>query len=177
MGIGGEKMFKYTICFIKMGSKLLMLNRNKRPTMGLWNGVGGKIENTESPKDSIIREIYEETGLQIDNVIYKGVVSWDDEATDGGMYAFLAEIQDFPNYKTPKVTDEGILEWKEISWIINPDNRGVPAHVPHFLPYLLQETTIYKHECTFENGKLIKCKSIPLELDTYSHSHETIVRV
>lgn len=155
-------MFKYTICFIKMGTKILMLNRNKPPVMGLWHGVGGKIENGESPEEGIIREIYEETNIQIAKVEYRGIVSWDDEDINGGMYAFVAEISEQLEYSTPKVTDEGVLEWKEISWILDSNNRGIPPHVRHFLPYMLNEKTFLKHECTFKNGELIGYKAIPI---------------
>lgn len=44
-------MYKYTLCFIKKGCQLLMLNRDSAPTKGLWNGVGGKIEANESPTE------------------------------------------------------------------------------------------------------------------------------
>ncbi len=40
---GKKRMYKYTICFIRKGNKILLLNRNKKPNMGMWNGVGGKI--------------------------------------------------------------------------------------------------------------------------------------
>lgn len=37
-------MFKHTTCLIKNNDSFLLLNRNKQPSMGVWNGVGGKIE-------------------------------------------------------------------------------------------------------------------------------------
>lgn len=36
------KMFKYTVCFVKKNNEILMLNREKAPIMGVWNGVGAK---------------------------------------------------------------------------------------------------------------------------------------
>jgi 8-oxo-dGTP diphosphatase len=62
------KMLKYTICFIKRKDEILLLNRNKKPNMGLWNGVGGKIETGETPFEGIIRETWEETGLLLKEV-------------------------------------------------------------------------------------------------------------
>jgi len=44
-----------------------MLNREYAPTQGLWNGVGGKIEGEESPLECVIREVKEETGIEINN--------------------------------------------------------------------------------------------------------------
>lgn len=59
------KMFKYTVCFVKKNNELLMLNREKEkaPIMGVWNGVGGKIEKGETPDMGAQREVFEETGI------------------------------------------------------------------------------------------------------------------
>lgn len=35
-------MFNQTLCFIRKDDEILMLNRQKAPLQGLWNGVGGK---------------------------------------------------------------------------------------------------------------------------------------
>jgi 8-oxo-dGTP diphosphatase len=48
-----------------------MLNREKSPLLGLWNGVGGKIEQGETAKVSVLREIEEETELILDDVVFK----------------------------------------------------------------------------------------------------------
>ncbi|MCT6809298.1 MAG: NUDIX domain-containing protein, partial [Staphylococcus epidermidis] len=69
-------MLNYTICFIKKDKEILLLNRNKKPNMGMWNGVGGKIEGSESHLESIIRETYEETGIILNNPLYVGNVVW-----------------------------------------------------------------------------------------------------
>ena len=65
---------KYTLCFIKRDNEFLMLNRIKAPNMGLWNGVGGKLELNEDKFQGIKREITEETGLLINDVNYHGEV-------------------------------------------------------------------------------------------------------
>ena len=41
-------MYKYTLGFIIKNNEVLLLNRNKSPWMGAWNGVGGKIETGET---------------------------------------------------------------------------------------------------------------------------------
>lgn len=70
---GNDRMYKYTICFIRKSDKILLLNRNKKPNMGMWNGVGGKIEENETPYEGIIRETFEETGIELSSVTYKGM--------------------------------------------------------------------------------------------------------
>ena len=42
--------------------------------MGMWNGVGGKIEDNETPYEGIIRETFEETGIELSSVMYKGLL-------------------------------------------------------------------------------------------------------
>ena len=53
--------------------KILLLQRNK-PTFISWDLPGGLVENGEIPKQALIREVKEETGLSID--IVKKSKSW-----------------------------------------------------------------------------------------------------
>jgi len=39
---------------------------------GKWNGLGGKFEARETPEDSVIREVLEESGLSIQILKYWG---------------------------------------------------------------------------------------------------------
>lgn len=58
---GGDSFAGTTpICFIKQGEKILILNRNFPEWMGVWNGVGGKINDNETPLECILREVREE---------------------------------------------------------------------------------------------------------------------
>jgi 8-oxo-dGTP diphosphatase len=131
-------MLKYTIAFIKRGNEILLLNRESPSWMGSWNGVGGKLEKDETPRDCILREIREETGIVLQEITYKGNVTWDvDQQYYNGMYAFVAEIPETYDYITPIKTDEGILDWKKIDWILHPENTGV-ANLHYFLSDMLQ---------------------------------------
>ncbi|QIW18167.2 NUDIX hydrolase [Bacillus thuringiensis] len=155
---GNGRMYKYTICFIRKGNEILLLNRNKKPNMGMWNGVGGKIKENETPYEGIIRETLEETGIELPSVTYKGNVifkdkdeSWDSE----GMYVFLADLPDGVHMDTPLSTAEGLLQWKEIDWILNCDNRGVVSNLPKYLPIVLTEENKLEHIFTYDNGNII----------------------
>lgn len=161
-------MLKYTICFIKQKNKILLLNREKPSWMGSWNGVGGKLEKGETPTQCIMREVFEETNIKLDNVKYKGVVTWkDDGIMNGGMYAFTANVSDDFLYKTPVKVREGILDWKDISWILNPDNTGVALNVPMYLSKMLKDDNMYEHVCEFKDDILLDVKSIPLRIGAY----------
>jgi len=151
-------MHKYTLGFIRRGNHILLINREKSPWKGAWNGVGGKIDNNETPLMCIKREIEEETGIiiSLEHIIDKGILTWNTFNASGlGLYMFLIELPaDYP-YDTPKKISEGILDWKEIEWINDFDNEGVAHNIPYFLPTVLNENKRYHYHCTFEGKQLI----------------------
>ncbi|CEH30791.1 DNA mismatch repair protein MutT [Aneurinibacillus migulanus] len=157
-------MFEYTICFIRKGEKILMLNRDFPEWMGVWNGVGGKIDANETPLECILREVREETGINLENIEYKGNVTWTDGSTYfGSMYVFIAELLESYQYNTPIKVDEGILDWKDISWILHPSNLGI-ADIQHYLPNMLNEAVNYEYKFTYKKNKLIEFTAIPLDV-------------
>lgn len=154
-------MYKQTLCFIRRNDELLMLNREYKPTLGLWNGVGGKIEANETPLECVTREVKEETNIDISEyqIIDKGIITWEvDNSTTGGMYVFIVNLDEDFNYKTPKKVEEGILDWKKISWILEDKNFGVGEMIPHYLPNILNDDRRYNHYCVIKNAKLINYK-------------------
>jgi len=146
---------QYTIIFIRCLDELLLLNRNRPVWMGCWTGVGGKIEAGESARSGALREVEEETGLQGGDVTYKGVVTWsaDGRNRTGGMYAYVVDFETKPTLETPIRTREGILDWKEIAWVFDAENRGIPSHVALFLPAMLNTGRLQEYHCTFENDQ------------------------
>ncbi|KHD34976.1 DNA mismatch repair protein MutT [Clostridium acetobutylicum] len=148
---------RYTICFIKREDEVLLLNREKPSWMGSWNGVGGKFQNSETPMECILREIHEETGMKFQEAKFKGIVTWDEGDKDiGGMYLFLIEVPANYNYSVPVKTREGILDWKKISWIMDPENTGIAANVPKYLPKMLKEEGEFRYHCVFKNKMLLE---------------------
>lgn len=49
-----------------------MLNRERAPAKGLWNGLGGKIKDDETPLECVCREVFEETEIKIEDANIKG---------------------------------------------------------------------------------------------------------
>ena len=54
--------------------KLLMVKRDHEPAKGLWTLPGGRLEPGESLREAVIREVREETGVDIDVDGLLGVV-------------------------------------------------------------------------------------------------------
>ncbi len=76
-----------TLCYITHGDKWLLLHRTKKEqdeNAGKWIGVGGKFERGESPEECLVREVREETGLELLSYKLRGVITfvsdlWEDE--------------------------------------------------------------------------------------------------
>ena len=64
-----------TLCVLKHKNKFLLLKRFNKPNAGKYVPVGGKLKPYESPKNGVIRETLEETGLKIKNPIFAGILS------------------------------------------------------------------------------------------------------
>ena len=164
-------MYKYTLCFIVKNNKVLMLNRNKAPWMGCWNGLGGKLELGESPMDCIKREIQEEAPITLKDIeiIPNGIVTWNDEkfGVDGGLYLFIAKYlnEDFDQV-FPQKTREGILEIKDIEWVTNINNFGVSHNIRYFLQNSLDNEGLFEYKCTFKNNALVNVVTIKID-DNY----------
>ncbi|MEK5485814.1 NUDIX hydrolase [Lysinibacillus sp. FSL M8-0355] len=156
-------MAEFTICFLKKGEQILLLNRNYPAWMGAWNGVGGKIEQDETPLAGAIREIKEETGITVEEITYKGKITWTDGVVNYGcMYAFIAELPESFTYITPIKVAEGILDWKDLTWIFHPENVAI-ADLKHYLPTMLNEATNYDYNFTYQDKQLVHISSTPIE--------------
>ena len=140
-------LLPYTICFIIKNDKVLLLFRNKAPNQFKWNGVGGKIEHNETPHESIKREIMEETGLIVNEVIFRGIVTWNNRS---GMYVFIGNDIKGTCIEGP----EGKLEWKELNWIYKTNE--VVSNIPYFLDEIMSTNSSLEHSFLYsETGGII----------------------
>ena len=60
-----------------------------------------------------------------------------------GIYVYLNEVGNDLKFDTPKKTREGMLDWKSIDWLLNPNNLGIADKVSQYLPILLKGKGIY----------------------------------
>ena len=82
---------------------LLLIQRNKPPSEGLWTLPGGRLAPGETPEDCAIREIREELGLTLYGlrrliVLRHGpyrLQTFATQAYDGEIVAAAAEIRDW----------------------------------------------------------------------------------
>ncbi|MBM3151830.1 MAG: 8-oxo-dGTP diphosphatase [Chloroflexi bacterium] len=104
-------MILATLCYIKHEGQTLMVFRNKKPGdihAGKWNGLGGKFEPGETPEECVIRELREESGLEIANPHWRGLLMFPGFKGDD-WYVFVFTAAEF----TGELIDspEGDLRW------------------------------------------------------------------
>ncbi|GGA46697.1 NUDIX hydrolase [Paenibacillus physcomitrellae] len=168
-------MIKYNICLMRKGPEVLLLNRERSSWMGCWNGIGGKLESGETPRDSMIREIFEETGIPEYELHFKGLITWNSGGSGyGGMYTYIADVPEDYELATPIRTDEGILDWKKVDWILDPENRGIASNIVKTLDTLLNDGRIYDHHCTYEEEQITGYEKMEIapELETDAELRE-----
>lgn len=150
--------YTYTLAFIVYQDQILLVNRKKKPWLGAWNGLGGKIKEDEHPLDSLIRELYEEMGHRFkkEDITYKGTLTWNSfDAHGQGLYLYVIRLDQPLDIKIPQVTDEGILDIKKVDWIMDPLNMGIAHNIPYVLPLILESSTCYHFHCIFQDKQLI----------------------
>lgn len=104
-------MINTTLCYITRGDQVLMLHRIKKKNdinKDKWIGVGGKFEAGESPDECLLRECWEETGLNLTSWRCRGVVTFLQEGTEGE-YMYLFTADGFEG--EPQECSEGDLQW------------------------------------------------------------------
>ena len=100
-----------TLCYIERDGQVLMLHRVKKQqdeNAGKWIGIGGHLEQDESPEECVLREIREETGLAVSGLRLRGIITfvlpaWGNELTF--LYTARTETAALPECA------EGVLRW------------------------------------------------------------------
>jgi len=153
-----------TLCYIAHEGSYLMLHRIRKAgdeNHGKWIGVGGHLEEHESPREGMVREIREETGLEVRDLKLRGLISfvlpaWGDELTF--LYTASSEsraVRDCP---------EGVL-----AWIPREEVLSLPLWEGDrvFLPLLTSRTDCFSlklvydmHDCLKE--AILDGESLPL---------------
>ena len=104
------KVVPRTLCFITHGDEILLLRG--APTKRIWpdkyNGVGGHVEANEDIYTSALREMCEETGLDVEDVQLRGIVNVD-TAQETGIIVFVFTARASGRDVQPSA--EGMLEW------------------------------------------------------------------
>ena len=112
LNTGGNGVMRITtLCYAERNCCWLMMHRIKKDqdeNAGKWIGIGGHLEDSESPDECILREAKEEAGLQLSGLRLRGIITfilpdWGNELTF--LYTACADQAELPE------CPEGDLRW------------------------------------------------------------------
>ncbi len=141
-----------TLCYLRQDGKTLMVHRIKKPNdihEGKWNGLGGKFEPGETPEECARREIFEELGLRVKQLVLKGLLTFPLFARDEDWYAFVFVAAGFDG----KLIElpEGTLQWIDDAKL---PELNLWAGDRIFLPWL-ERPGFFSGKFVYQNGALV----------------------
>lgn len=143
-----------TLIYIEKDEKYLMLHRTKKENdinKDKWIGIGGHLENGESPEEGIEREVTEETGLRLLQYQYRGIITFVYNQQTEYMHLFTSNS--FEGTLTD--CDEGELAWVDKQQLLQyplwPGDRI-------FLKLITEPCPFFSLKLVYQNDLLIQAK-------------------
>ena len=149
-------MTETVVCYISDNDKILMIYRNKKEndiSHGKYLGIGGHVEEGETPDEAVKREVKEETNLDLINYKKRGLVHFIYNGTEELMHVYEA------------TRFEGVLgECNEgtLSWVLRKNifNLNLWEGDIYFLKPLFETDKIFEFKFYYNNDDLIKYEEV-----------------
>ena len=140
--------------YLLKDDKVLLIYRNKKEhdiNHNKYIGVGGHIEEGETPDAAIDREVKEETNFDIISKKFRAIITFHFDEFIEHMYLYTSD--DFKGTQIEEC-NEGDLEWIDISKL---DSIPMWEGDKYFVNPILKENAPYMElEMFYEGDKLIK---------------------
>jgi len=136
--------------------RVLLIHRNAREHdqhLGKYNGLGGKIEPDEDVVTGMRREIFEEAGIDCEQLSLRGTISWPGFGKHGedwlGFVFLITRFRGQPFAENP----EGTLEWVPVARILDLPLWDGDRH---FLPLVFDDDARAFHGVMpYRDGKMV----------------------
>ena len=145
-------MNQTVMIYLEKDNQYLMLYRNKKKkdiNKNKYIGVGGHVEKGETPDEAVVREVKEETGLDLLSFVRRGLVYFVLNGYEEEMYIYTSL-----DFKGELIEcNEG-----ELSWIDKDNVISLPIWEgdKYFLKHLLEDEKYFEMRLVYENDKLIE---------------------
>ncbi len=137
------------LCILRSEAGFLLLRRSKEPNLGKYTPIGGHLEPFETPRQAVIREVKEETGISIQEPHLRGILTESSPTQYNWInYIYTADIPAIP----PVECTEGTLEWVTPARL---DTIPKPTTDGYIYDYISQSEFFVFDAVYDENVKLI----------------------
>ena len=126
--------------------KVLFCIRAKEPYKGLYNFVGGKVENGESNDDAAYRELFEETGIGCNDIELEHFMDLNYFKYENNLQVYFGVLK----HRVDLIEEKNKLEWLTINdELLNNSKFAGNYNIPHIIRqiklYLKNGTEINKY--------------------------------
>ena len=145
-------MKQTVLVYIEENNKYLMLYRNKKEkdiNKNKYFGIGGHVEEGETPDVTLIREVKEETGLNLLSFIKRGIVYFVLNGYVEEMHVYTSN-----NFEGEMIEcNEGELIWINKNEVLN---LPIWAGDKYFLKHLLEDDKYFTMKLVYEDDNLVE---------------------
>ncbi|MEI5908899.1 8-oxo-dGTP diphosphatase [Bacillus spongiae] len=132
----------WTVCLVRDNDKVLLLDRQHDHFKG-FIPPGGKVEFPESFVEGAIREVKEETGLEVSNLIFKGIYEYVNPEKNDRYIIFNYITNDFKG-ELIQNSPEGKPVWIKINEVNHlPMQKSIKRRLPLFFEEGTFEFQVY----------------------------------
>jgi 8-oxo-dGTP diphosphatase len=133
--------------------EVLLVYRDRRPVdahLGKYNGLGGKLEPREDVVACLRREVREESGLECEELLLRGTVSWPGFGKTGeDWFGFIFRIDRYSGTPWSENSD-GPLVWVKVERVLDlPLWEGDR----HFLPLVFANGRQFHGVMPYRDGR------------------------
>ncbi len=110
-------------CYCEFEDKILLLKRQvHKPYGNTWGVPGGKLERGETPRDAVIREVFEEVGVSVEDTDLEqiGQLYIRTAAADFIFHLFRKRFVVFPKIEL------GLEEHQDSKWVTISEAHALP---------------------------------------------------
>ena len=140
------KKFNLIVVFDKNLEKSLFCIRSKEPYKGLYNFVGGKVEDNETDENAAYRELYEETGISKEFIKLEHFMDLNYFKYNNNLQVYYGILYN----NVELVEEKNKLEWVKLDKeLLNIEKFAGNYNIPHIIKqikvYLKNENEIRKY--------------------------------
>lgn len=118
------------VVFNKDLSNCLFCIRAKEPYKGMYNFVGGKVEEGENNDDAAYRELFEETGISNNDIKLDHFMDLNYFKYENNLQVYYGILEN----EVELVEEKNKLEWVEIDdGLLNNDKFAGNYNIPHII--------------------------------------------